>query len=50
MVQVDAFRGHVRAEQEPHRPACVSEFLDDALLVDVAHAAVEDLDLVRLES
>ena len=46
VVQVDAFGRHVRAEQQAHRTLRVAEVLHHPLLFDIAHAAVEDLDLV----
>ena len=49
VVQVDALGGDIRAEQESHCPLGVAEVLHDALLVDVAHAAVKHLDLSGLE-
>ena len=44
-VQVDAFGGDVRAEQQAYRALRVAEVLHHALLLDVAHGAVEDFEL-----
>ena len=49
VVQVDAFRGNIRTDQQADRTLRVAEVLDNALLVNVAHPAVERLDLAGLE-
>ena len=49
VVQVDPLGGDVRAEQEPHGTLGIAEVLHDTLLLDIAHAAVERLDLAGLE-
>ena len=50
-MQVDAFRGHVGADQQAHRPLAVAECIHDLLLIDVAHGAMQDahLRLLQLE-
>ena len=45
VVQVDPLGGDIGAEQEAYRAGRVAEVLDHALLVHVAHAAVEDGEL-----
>ena len=49
VVQVDAFACHVGAEQHAQRRLRLAEGLDDGLLLDIAHAAVEDLEGLVLE-
>ena len=49
VVQVDPLGGDVGAEEEAHRAGRVAEVLDHALLVHVAHAAVEDGELAPAE-
>ena len=46
IVKVDALGRDVGADQQTQRARRIAEVLDDALLVHVAQAAVEDLDLV----
>ena len=49
VVQVDALRRDVRADEQAQRARRVAEVLDHALLLDVAQAAVEHLDLAAAE-
>ena len=49
VVQVDPLRRDVGADQQAQRARRVAEVLDHALLIHVAQAAVEDLDLVGRE-
>ena len=48
-VQVDTLGGDVRAEKQAHRALRVAEVLHHALLLDVAHGAVEDFELALAE-
>ena len=48
-MQVDAFGGHVGAEQHAQFGFGLAELFHDALLLHVAHAAVEDLHGAGLE-
>ena len=50
VVQVDALRRHVRADQQAQRAGRVAEVVHHPLLVHVAQAAVEHRDLIRAET
>ena len=48
-MQVDALTGNIRTEQHPQRLLRLAKLLDNLLLIDVTHAAMELGDLVGLE-
>ena len=49
VVQVQAFAGHIRADQNTDGVVFAAKALDQLLLLNVAHAAVQDFQLLGLE-
>ena len=50
VMQVQAFGGHVGAEQDAHGIILAPEAIDQVLLLGIRHAAVQDLELGGLQT
>ena len=50
VMQVETFRGHVGAEQNANGVILAAEAIDQILLLGISHAAMQNLELGRLQT